>query len=184
MKHYVDLKPYFNFNLVYPASHEIDEDNPVGLDNYFIYDGDYSYGPLRDDGGRAFLFEKNGRGEQMLTCEKQRIKIGKYCGKIHLAGFTVWGHFKERLEAGFSDGTTEYAKAYFSELCYPLSAFPGFELERKLYDDCCQILHKTTIHSQDAYFYCYTTVFNGRKRLDCITLPDNPHMFIQAITLE
>lgn len=135
------------------------------------------------------MFRQRPDGLDNVVCDSQvMILDGLSIKRITFIGFCTWGYFKENFELKCVDETVEYAKAYFSDIAWPLEKGSEccFATEKALYTDGCKYF--TEVKMKDGtgvgYLYYYTTEFSEEKKVKKIIFPQNCSMHIFAITID
>ena len=187
MKHYIDMSPVVDMRMLWPKNTKINEDTFIGIyNNFFMQEDILSDYPMEND-GISFIFYKNKEELDSLECKGQILNVPSIqCVKIHFAGMCGWGYFKEKAELKFADGTIDYAKICYSDICWPLkdALYYKFGIEKEEFIDASRIFYKGEGRERPVHIYHYTTTFEKTRILTQIRFPDNILMIIMAITVE
>lgn len=185
-KIFLDITELYNNRMVYPLKYNLEENVLIGeADNYVITES-FHFNEKISNNGTEGIFRKRFDKTDNITCESQILEISCLVKKITFIGFCCWGYFQEYFKLECKDGTIEYAKAYFSDVTWPLinATECFFNLEKVLYTDGCKIFKEIEMKSGKGYIYYYTTEFDVIKEVTKITFPENCLMHIFAITIE
>ncbi|MCK9480046.1 MAG: hypothetical protein M0R40_11205 [Firmicutes bacterium] len=188
MKHYVNLDQVANRRMFFPAETEIDEKKIIGVHGCFFKEEEINFEKPFDLGNVSFLFRKSSALGDSVECNNQLMNIPEFpCRKIHFAGLCEWGYFKEKAELLFSDGSVDYAKINFSDICWPLQDAAvrwKFGKEKDEFFDASRILLSQKGADRDRFIYHYSTTFSNTRTLVRIRFPDNILMVVMAVTVE
>ena len=184
---FLDLRNICNHRMVYPEEQQQNNDIDFGINGNTINEKDIPFDvPIRLN-DLACVLRKNAAGYDNAECCSQCLDVDEVETKaITIFGFCSWGYFKENFELIFADGTSGAARAYFSDICYPLteSAKYTIGIDKVNYLDGCKIFYKFRCRDGTGHLYYYRTYLRERKKLKKILFPNNCLMNIFAITIE
>lgn len=190
VRKYLDLKPCFNDRMVYPDDVVLDENKFIGLHNFIIYESNFRFGEIENNGIFA-NFERNSCGNHLILCEGQRIRADHVCNKIHFFGFNSWCMFMDKFIIRTNAGDIP-VNIGFSDVGWDVKSVNDTRLEadRRYYDGygdvfmTCEGYHGVRDQQLSALTYCKSVELGGNRYVEEIVLPDNSLMYIAAITLE
>ena len=183
---YLDLTGLYNNRMVFPKARSIDENIMIGEANNYIFSESISFNQIMGTGNVSAVFRQRADGMDNLVCESQILLLDDVTvKKITIIGFCAWGYFKENLKLECVDGTSEYAKVYFSNVSEPLEngIDSCFRIEKALYRDGSRCFKEIEMKRGKGYIYYYTTEFHEIKKVNKIIFPENCLMHIFAVTI-
>ena len=180
----VDLTPCYNKRMVFPRE-EITEDmgnDGVGIDKRTFFD----FNKTIELDGVEYIFRQS-NSMDCIICNNQNILLPPTAfHKLHILGFMFWGANSDYLKLNYVNGKNENAKVFFNDWSAAYNI-----LDINFFDTPVEKGFKTV----ETFFSCgklkiplylhhceYDNPAN--EKLESITLPDNMHMFILAMTLE
>ncbi len=184
MKEYVKLRPYYNTRVLCPRGRmkEIPEEER------FFDEESFRLGTPEWSGRESFVFEKDGMGRDGIVCEGQTIKTGgRNCLRIAIAGFCIFGYFKEDFILKFSDGSGEKFRVCFSDVRYPMDVIikPTMDMETKDRLTSTNIFGEKTAEGSKRYiYYSEKEIENKERILEEIVFPDNILMYVLGVTID
>lgn len=187
---YLDLKPYFNLKMVYPDNTTFVPGESIGIHNLIVEERNYLFGETKKDGRQA-LFEKNDKGDHLINCAAQKIRAERCCDRVHVFGFNTWGIFQDRILIESDGGFHPYTIG-FSDVKWNVKSENRKRLaaDRRYYAEFGDVyktykgFHAECDDSATVFMYCKTIELESETYIKKIILPDNPLMYISAITLE
>lgn len=179
----LDLKEHFNTRLIFPA--DADEKEVITpLENYWLYEEDFSLGKTVRLNGTEFLFDRSGALLDCIECRGQFISLPHVTLKrLDVAGFCCWGDFRERAELILSTGSLPITFR-LADWCYPQSEDPDlFEQDSAYAREGCEICFGPC-KSRDRMWRMYRCTIDlpCRSTLRGLKLPDNFFMYLFAMT--
>jgi len=163
----------------------------LGIEGRLDLQGLHIHGELVPNGetitaaGTAFAFPRTDvpGGCDHIYCEGQRLELNAgRCAEAAFLGFCTWGNFKGPLTVHYADGTEERKELALSDWIQPQKSKAGF------FDDEIAFTFPY-VHSDDVKmdlvhgFLVHKVALDGTRELASITLPDNPNMYVFALTL-
>ena len=173
--------------MVWPQNTKISEGTYIGLHNNYFKQETFLFNEIVEKDGVGFIFHKSKESLDSFDCNCQTLNLPNLmCKKIHFAGTCGWGYYKEKVELLFADGTSDYAKIGFSNICYPLKdvVHKKIGLEKEEFINASRVLFQDTINNRSIYIYHNTVCFEQTRVLTEIRFPDNIFMVIMAVTIE
>lgn len=183
--YHADLTPYFNWKIV----------NWPPLDMNIRMDQSFSSlpGPILPNGAPvelnrvSFRFPVTDAGrEDVVCCEEQTILFDPAdgYGRLSVLGLAVNGSFSEEMTVAYKDGSTEQKRLYLLDW-YDHDKFPNNEYP---FGEQLAILmpyhHRQDIlMEQSTAIWQYAVSLRRDQPVQSIRLPDNPFMYIFAVTL-
>lgn len=183
--YHADLTPYLNWKIV----------NWPPIDMSLRMDQSFSSlpGPILPNGTLVLLnqvpfqFPVTDAGrDDVVCCEEQTIQLAPAEGykELSVLGLAVNGSFSEEMTIAYLDGSTEVKRLFLLDW-YDHDKFPGNEYP---YGEQLAILmpyhhRKEIVMEQATAIWQYTVSLRGDQPVRSIRLPDNPFMYIFALTL-
>lgn len=186
-KEFLDLRELCSRKLIYSEQEATPWSEELGLEGYILRESDFPYNTVLCRGDVECMFRKDPAGNDCVICDSQVLDVGNAAMRsIVFVGICTWGFFTENFKLEFTDGTTEFARAYFSDVCYPLfrAAQDNIGRDEQRFLDGCKIFCTFEGERGKGYICYYRTEFPRKKILKRIHFPDNCLMNILAITLE
>jgi hypothetical protein len=183
MKHFVDLKPYFNFRMAYPKETALSDTRFLDARNCFFQD-DLDWGG-RICGGEAEIRLERTEEHDCVECDNQTVEIpNAECRKITIAGGCAWEYFREMFKIVFTDGTFAYAGVNFGDWALSHEPWIATSMEAEAREFLHNVLKECERRDGRVFIYYDATELPETKRVKRIIFPDNICMFILGITLE
>ena len=184
---FLDLGCYMNRRIFFPTAEE-------ALASEHAREWDISscedlFSALVEGRETAYRFCRNREFQDNVACGAQKIDAGGVlCDRVSLAGFSVWGEFRETFFFRFRN-REEKREIFFRDLTdvnyIPFSG--DGDAEREWFAQAAPRLRDLTIQNsfgpRTVHLYEQTFVFPEADALEEIVLPDNPLMRIFAITV-
>ena len=136
-------------------------------------------------GGVAFRFARTDTHvDDHICCEQQRVELPcENASSISLLGFSLYGDYNSPMHIQYEDGVTEKCNLGLSDwFCLSLPGNklrfgeePGIFMDYHYYGD-------NKIQSERGIWLQHIAL-NNTKKVQHIELPDNPYMFVFAITV-
>ena len=190
MNYFVNLKPYFNYRLVYPKNTVLSETDYIAVHNYFYYQEDFVWGKVSNHEAAIKLDRTDDCHENgfcdCIECEGQVIEVHDIeCDKIIIAGVCAWGYYNENFKVEFTDGTCKSVPVFLKDWACPPEAIAKSSMER---DGAEYMRGRTLVEFKRKDGPCYVhyvkSDLDSVKKVRRIIFPDNICMYIFGITLE
>ena len=183
MNYFVDLKPYFNYRVVYPKDTPLNETEYIGIHNYFYFQEGADWGEVGNH--EAAIRLDRTEDYDCIECEGQIVDIPDVkCDKIIIAGVCAWGYYHEKFKMEYDDGTHETVPVFFKDWACP----PELVIKANMEKEADRYMKGGTLaefkrRDGPAYIHYVTAGLDPAKKVRRIIFPDNICMYVFGVTL-
>jgi hypothetical protein len=179
----IDLRPHFNGKGVTWKQ--------LGIEGRLDYQGLHVHGEIIPNGETItagtteFAFPRTDSEENdHISCEGQLLELNadRPCLQAAFLGFCTWGNFKGPIKIRYTDGTEEKRELALSDWVQVQTSSKGFFSDELAFTFpyCNQEeLKHDGVHG----FYVDRIELDPGKIVQSLELPDNPNIYIFALTL-
>ncbi len=179
----VDLTPTFNGKGITWEK--------LGIEGRLDFQGLHIHGDLIPNGetvtvgDTAFVFPRtDSPGNDHISCEGQLLELDTVrCRQAAFLGFCTWGNYKGQVIIRYADGMEEKKELALSDWIQPQKAVTGFFHDEPAFTFL--YCHQNEIKIDRVHgFYVDRIELDVTREIQSIELPDNPNMYLFALTLE
>jgi hypothetical protein len=178
----IDLSPYCNGKAV-TWKH-------LDIEGRLDYHGLHIHGDIIPNGGAVTAGETDfafpltdSEADDHISCEGLlELNADRPCREAAFLGFCTWGNFKGPVKIRYTDGTEERRELALSDWIQAVHGTKGFFKDELVFTFpyCHQGEMK---HDQVHGFFVDRIELDPCRLVRSVELPDNPNMFIFALTL-